>query len=83
MQRRALWSGDIDMWGQAAKSVLERDSSWDVSLRGLARRSEHRKRLYDMFRYPVSLAGYKRYPALGLNTCDDFCLHFNKKKIHI
>ena len=36
-----------------------------------------------MFRYPVSLAGYKRYPALGLNTCDDFDLNFNKKKIHI
>ncbi len=73
MQRRALWSGDIDVWGQAAKSVLERDSS----------RRKHRKRLYDMFRYPVSLARYKRYPALGLNTCDYFCLHFNKKKKHI
>ena len=75
MQRRALWSGDVDVWKLDPRetSVLERDSG----------RRRHRKRLYDMFRYPVSLAGYKRYSALGLNTWDDYCLHFNKKKIHI
>ena len=75
MQRRTLESGAVDVWELDPRetSILERD----FSLR------RHRKRLYDMFRYPVSLAGYKRYPALGLNTCDDFCLHFNKKKIHI
>ena len=75
MQRRTLESGDVEVWKFYPRetSFLYRDFS----------RRRHRKRLYGMFRYPVSLAGYKRYPALGLNTCDDFDLNFNKKKIHI